>query len=101
MHDYIPENNLVVLLLLLLITGYLYVFWWLARVSRVFGDDPAINILLSIFTGGLWFVYLMLKYMQKSEIMNGRQMKWYMAFFFLLAPIIIQHNINEKLFPGR
>ena len=101
MHDYIPENNLVVLLLLMIITCYFYVFWWLARVSRIFGDDPAINILLSIFTCGFWFIYLMLKYMQKSEIMNGRQMKWYMIFFFLLAPIIIQHNINEKLFPGR
>ena len=40
MHDYIPENNLVVLLLLMIITCYLYVFWWLARVSRIFGDDP-------------------------------------------------------------
>ena len=101
MEEYIPENNLVVLLLLFPLTGFLYYFWWLARVSRVFKDDPVINIILTIFTLGLWSIYLNLKYMQKSEAMNGRDMKWFMVFFFPLSPLIIQHNINEKYFPER
>jgi len=99
--DYIPENNLVVLFILMIITCGLYYFWWLARTSRIFNDDPVINILLSVFTAGIWALYLNLKYMQKSELINGRDVKWYMIFFLLLAPIIIQHNINEKYFPGR
>ena len=101
MEEYIPENNLVVLLLLIVLTGGLYLFWWIARVSRIFGDDPVINILLAVFSGGIWLLYLLLKYMQKSEILNGRDVKWYMIIFFPLAPIIIQHNLNEKFFPGR
>jgi len=101
MDEYIPENNLVVLLLLFVLTLGLYYFWWLARVSRVFNDDPVINILLTIFTFGLWGVYLSLKYLQKSEILNGRDVKWYMIFFVPVMPIIIQHNLNEKYFPGR
>jgi hypothetical protein len=101
MEEYIPENNLVVLLLLFVLSGSLYYFWWLARVSRTFGDDPVMNIILSVFTLGLWSIYICLKYMQKSEMMNGRDMKWYMVFFLPLSPIIIQHNLNEKYFPGR
>jgi hypothetical protein len=105
MYEYIPENNPVVLFLLILITAGLYYFWWLARASRVFNDDPIINILLSIFTVGIWSLYLNLKYMQKSEIINGREPKGYMIFFVLfgplIVPLIIQSNINEKYFPGR
>ena len=101
--EYIPENNLVVLFLLLVITGGLYYFWWLARVSRVFNDDPVINILLTVFTIGVWGLYLNLKYLQKSELLNGRDMKWYMILFLPVVPVyplFIQHNINEKYFPG-
>jgi hypothetical protein len=101
MDEYIPENNLVVLFLLMVLTLGLYYFWWLARVSRMFNDDPVINILLTVFTFGIWGVYLSLKYLQKSEILNGRDIKWYMIFFVPVMPIIIQHNLNEKYFPGR
>jgi hypothetical protein len=101
MKGYIPENNLVVLLLLFILTGGLYYFWWLARVSRIFNDDPVINILLTLFSAGVWSFYINLKYMQKSESLNGRDMKWFMVLFFFISPIIIQHNINEKFFPGR
>ncbi len=101
MHEYIPENNLVVLLLLLIITGGIYYLWWLTRTSSLFGDDPVINILLTVFTLGIWGLYLNLKYLQKSEMINGRDVKWYMILFVLIAPLIIQHNINEKYYPGR
>lgn len=101
MNEYIPENNLVVMLLLIVLTLGTYYFWWLSRVSRVFGDDPVMNILMTIFTFGMWGVYLNLKYMQKSELLNGRDLKWFMIFFLPISPIIIQHNINEKYFPGR
>jgi len=101
MDEYIPENNLVVLFLLFILTGGLYYFWWMARISRVFNDDPVINVLLTIFTIGIWGIYLNLKYMQKSENINGRDMKWFMFLFLPISPIIIQHNVNEKYFPGR
>jgi hypothetical protein len=104
MDEYIPENNLVVLFLLMIITFGLYYFWWLARVSRVFEDDAIINILLTVFTLGIWGLYLNLKYLQKSEMLNGRDVKWYMILFLpciIIFPIIIQHNLNEKFFPGR
>ncbi|HON16286.1 MAG TPA: hypothetical protein PKX79_04880 [Spirochaetota bacterium] len=101
MHEYIPENNIFVVFLLILFTAGLYYFWWLARVSPLFGDDPVINILLTIFTLGLWGFYINLKYMQKSEMMNGRDMKWFMILFLPLSPVIIQHNINEKFFSDR
>ena len=101
MEEYIPENNLVVLLLLFIITGGLYYFWWLARVSKIFGDDPVINILLTIFTAGIWSLYVNLKYLQKSEIINGRDIKWFIVIFLPISPIIIQHNINEKVFSHR
>ncbi len=104
MNEYIPENNLVVLLFLIVLTGGLYYFWWLARVSRVFGDDPVINVLLTVFTAGIWMLYLNFKYLQKSEIINGRDAKWFMIIFLpvspVILPIIIQHNINEKYFSG-
>jgi hypothetical protein len=101
MEDYIPENNLVVLFLLFILTGGVYYFWWISKISRIFGDDPVINVLLSIFTVGLWALYLFIKYLQKSELINGRDIKWYMILFLPISPIIIQHNINEKFFPGR
>ncbi len=99
--EYIPENNLVVLLLLMILTGGLYYFWWVARVSRVFDDDPVINILLAVFTLGIWTIYLNIRYLQKSEMLNGRDIKWIMIIFLPISPIIIQHNINEKYYPGR
>lgn len=99
--EYIPENNLVVLFLLFVLTGGLYYFWWLARVSRIFNDNPISNILLVLLTIGAWSVYINVKFIQKSEEINGREMKWYMVFFLILAPLIVQHNINEKFFPGR
>ena len=101
MDEYIPENNIAILFLLLILTGGLYYFWWLARTSRVFGDDPVINIILIVFTAGIWSLYINLRYMQKSEIINGRDMKWFMVLFFLISPIIIQNNINEKFLSGR
>lgn len=101
MDEYIPENNLVVLFLLFILTAGLYYFWWLARISRIFNDDPVINILLTIFTVGIWGIFLNLRYMQKSENINGRDMKWFMVFFLPISPIIIQNNVNEKYFPSR
>lgn len=104
MDEYIPENNLVVLFLMMVLTFGLYYFWWLARMSKIFDDDPVINILLTIFTLGIWGMYLNLKYLQKSELLNGRDVKWYMILFLpfiIIFPIIIQHNVNEKFFPGR
>lgn len=100
-YDYIPEDNLIVLLLLILLTGGIYYFWWLVRISRMFGDDPVSNVLLVIFTVGVWGLYLSLKYMQKSEELNQRDMKWYMFFFLPMSILIIQNNINEKIHPGR
>lgn len=99
--EYIPENNLVVLFLLTILTGGLYIFWWLARVSKIFNDNPASNILLIIFTVGIWYLYISLKYMQRSEELNRRSMLWYMIFFLPISFLIIQNNINEKYFPGR
>jgi hypothetical protein len=99
--DYIPENNLVVLLLLMVLTLGLYYFWWLARVSRIFEDNPVSNVFLVLLTGPFWYCYINLKYMQKSEELNNREMKWYMFFFLIISPLIIQHNINERFFPGR
>jgi hypothetical protein len=101
MDEYIPENNLVVLFFLMILTCGLYYFWWLARTSRVFGEDPVINILLAIFTLGMWGVYLNLRYMQKSEMLNGREVKWYIILFIFILPIMIQNNLNERYFPGR
>ncbi len=100
-NEYIPENNLVVLFLLLILTLGLYYFWWLARVSRIFNDNPISNILLVILTFGSWSIYINVKFIQRSEEINGREMKWYMVFFLFMAPLIVQHNINEKFFPGR
>lgn len=97
----IPENNLIVLLLLTLLTCGIYLFWWIARVSRVFNDSPVTNILLIIFTAGIWYLYISIKYLQKSEELNGREMPWFMVLFLPLSFLIIQHNINEKYFPGR
>jgi hypothetical protein len=99
--EYIPENNLVVLFILLVLTCGLYYFWWLARASRILDDNPVTNILLVFLTFGIWALYLNAKYMQKSEEINDREMKWYMIIFFIIAPLIVQHNINEKYFPGR
>ncbi len=98
--DNIPENNLVVLFLLTILTSGLYLFWWLARVSKIFNDNPTTNILLVIFTSGIWGLYLCLKYLQKSEELNGREMSWFMIIFLPISFLIIQHNINEKYFQG-
>jgi hypothetical protein len=99
--DNIPENNLIVLLLLMLFTGFLYYFWWLARISRLFNDNPVSNVILVPLTLGVWALYLSVKYMQKSEEANGRELKWYMFFFLPISFLIVQHNINERYFPGR
>lgn len=100
-YEYIPENNLFILFLLLILSGGLYYFWWLSRTCKIFNDDPITNILLVLFTCGVWGAYLNVKYMQKSEELNGRELKWYMFFFLPISPLIIQHNLNEKFFPGR
>ncbi|HOF34365.1 MAG TPA: hypothetical protein PK624_07340 [Spirochaetota bacterium] len=99
--EYMPENNLIILLLLLIFSAGLYYFWWLARTSRIFGDNPVSNIMLTIFTAGIWGVYLNLKYMQKAEEINDRDLKWYMIIFLPLSVLIIQNSINERYFPGK
>jgi hypothetical protein len=96
-----PENNLIVLLLLVVLTGTLYIFWWIARVSKIFNDNPVSNIMLMIFTFGIWYLYISMKYIYRSEQLNGRDSKWYMIFFIPISFLIIQNNINEKYFPGR
>ena len=98
--EYIPENNLVVLFLLVILTSGLYYFWWLARISKIFDDNPVSNILLFILTLGIWGLYINLKYIQKSEELNGRDMKWYLILFLPISFLIIQHNINERYFSG-
>jgi hypothetical protein len=98
--DY-PENNLIVLLLLVILTGSLYIFWWIARVSKTFNDNPVSNIMLMIFTCGIWYFYISMKYIYRSEQLNGRDSKWYMIFFLPISFLIIQNNINERYFPGR
>ncbi|MCU0821400.1 MAG: hypothetical protein MUC95_02865 [Spirochaetes bacterium] len=121
--DNLPENNLVVLLLLTILSCGLYLFWWIARISRIFNDNPVTNILLIIFSilaavcasvffpfinnafiifaGFIWYFYISIKYLQKSEELNGRDMPWFMVLFLPISFLIIQHNINEKYFPGR
>jgi hypothetical protein len=99
--EYYPENNLIVLLLLTILTSGLYLFWWIGKVSKTFSDNPKSNIMLIIFTCGVWYLYLSLKYIQKSEQLNGRDTKWYMIFFLPISFLIIQNNINERYFPGR
>ena len=99
--EYYPENNLIVLLLLTMLTAGLYLFWWIGKVSKIFNDNPMSNILLIFFTCGVWYLYLSLKYIQKSEQLNGRDTKWYVIFFLPISFLIIQNNINEKYFPGR
>ena len=99
--EYIPEYNLVVLMLLLVVTGGLYFYWWLVRVSKMFHDNPVSNVVLTILTLSLWGWYISLRYLQKSEELNGREMKWFMIFFLPISVLIIQNNINEKYFPGR
>ncbi len=99
--EYIPEDNLVVMFLLFILTAGLYYFWWLARASKIFSDNPVSNILLVLLTAGIWSLYINIKYMQKSEEINGREMKWHMVLFVPISPLIIQHNINERFFPGR
>lgn len=98
---YMPEDNLVILLLLLICTLGLYYFWWLVKVSKFFGDNPVSNVMLFFLTFGLWGVYIHLKYMQKSEELNHREMKWYMVLFMPISVLIIQNNINERYHPGR
>ncbi|HNR87842.1 MAG TPA: hypothetical protein PKM65_05840 [Spirochaetota bacterium] len=100
-NEYAPENNLVILFLLLVFTAGLYYFWWLARTSRMFNDNPVSNVLLVVLTFGVWSLYINLKYMQKAEELNGRGFGWYMVFFLVISPLVIQHNINERFFPGR
>ena len=97
----VPENNLIVLFLLMAFTGGLYYFWWLARMSRVFNDKPVSNIFLVFLTFGLWSLYINMKYMQKSEELNGRDLKWYMILFLPISFLIVQHNVNERYYPGR
>lgn len=99
--EYEPENNLMVLFLLTVLTCGLYLFWWIAKVSRTFEDNPVSNILLIIFTCGIWYLFISLKYMQKSEQINGRDSKWYMIIFLPISFLVIQNNINERYFPGR
>jgi len=99
--EYIPEYNLVVLFVLILCTAGIYYFWWIARVSRIFYDNPVTNILLIILTAGIWLVYITIKYMQKSEMLNDRQMPWYMILFLPIGFLIIQHNINERYFTSQ
>ena len=93
-----PEDNTFVLLLLILFSLGTYYFRWLVRVSRLFNDNPATNILLVIFTAGIWGFYLNLRYMEKSEKLNRRESGWYtlfLGFIFPLPILIVQNNINE------
>jgi hypothetical protein len=57
--------------------------------------------MLTIFTAGIWGLYINLKYMQKAEEINDRDLKWYMIIFLPLSVLIIQNSINERYFPGK
>ena len=92
------EENLIVFATLMICTLGLYSLVWIARVSKQMGDDPVTNVVLVFITFGMWFIFLCLRYMQKSQILNGRTIMWYEVFFVLfpmLAPLVIQMNINE------
>ncbi len=94
----IPEDNPVILFLLLIFSFGLYYFVWLARMSRLFNDNPTSNIILFIMTAGIWGLYLNIRYLQKSEELNKRDFKWFFLLFVLLGPLpmlIIQNNVSE------
>ncbi len=100
MENRYTEENLIVLLVLMVSTGGLYAFVWIARVSREFGDDSVTNVILSLMSGGAWLLFLYLRYMDKAERLNGREMQWYYALliffsFGMAAPAMIQFNLNE------
>ena len=99
------EENLIILIILIACTFGLYSLIWLARTSRAFGDDPTTNIVLVITSFGMWSVVLNLRYLERSEGLNGRTLAWYNAMLLLMTggfigPLLTQMNINEKLGAG-
>ncbi len=96
------EENLIVLSILIACTLGLYSLIWLARTSRAFGDDPTTNVVLVIGSFGMWSLVLNLRYLERSEALNGRSLAWYNAALIfvtggIIGPLITQMNINEKL----
>lgn len=86
--------NVIVLFMLTVFTFGVYGLIWLARTSRAFKDDPLTVVVLSPL--GL-FPFFFLRYMGLSHKLNGREMPWYEAFFFLFGFVIIQMNLNEYI----
>jgi uncharacterized membrane protein len=93
-----PEDNPFILFLLLIFSFFLYYFWWIARMSNFFNEEPQTNILLILATLGLWGIFLNIRYLQKSEEINERQMQWYFILFLPISILIIQNNVNEYYF---
>lgn len=94
----LPEDNAVILFLLIIFSAGLYYFVWLARISRIFNDNPHTNIILTFLTAGIWGLYLNIRYLQKSEELNHREFKWHYLLFvpiLPLPPLMIQNNISE------
>ena len=96
------EENLIVLIILIACTFGLYSLIWLARTSRAFGDDPTTNVILIIGSFGMWSLVLNLRYLERSETLNGRTLAWYNAALIfvtggIIGPLLTQMNINEKL----
>jgi len=95
----ITRENVIILALLITFTFGIYGIIWFARTAKTFGDDSTTCVILLCIPGLNFFFYpyFNLRYMQISHKLNGREMAWYEAFFFLIGPMITQLNINEYI----
>jgi len=96
------EENLIVLIILIACTFGMYSLIWLARTSKAFGDDPTTNVILICASFGMWSLVLNLRYLERSETLNGRTLAWYNAALIfvtggMIGPLLTQMNINEKM----
>jgi len=63
-------------------------------------DDPVTNVVLGLVSFGAWLIFLYLRYMDRVEKLNGREMAWYYAVLIFMSfgvagPLMIQFGINE------
>ena len=96
------SENLIVFTILMVCTGGIYSLIWLARTSASFDSDPTVNVTMTLATCGAWAVILNLRYVDRSEALNGRSLQWYNAIIvilggMLIGPLLTQENINEYL----
>ncbi len=87
--------NLTVFGLLIIVTFPVYYLIWQSRISRAMKMDPLTNILLTIFTAGAWALYLHIKWIQDTAEINKDNLTWLeLIFAMVVAPMVIQNNIN-------